>query len=87
MDLLESRNVLAIYLSTAKHLNKFENKCPYCSSRKLLSDLNSIDVKYPELLKEWNYEADYLLSKPSRAFAGDINKCWWNVRRVTTIIK
>lgn len=68
------------YLATISQMVEYDEPCPYCDSRELLFGVNSIDIKYPELLKEWNYEANYLLSKPSKTFSGDINKYWWRCK-------
>ena len=49
--------------------------CPYCSNEKLLKGFNDFATKYPELLKEWDYEDNDIL--PDEIFPGSHKKVWW----------
>lgn len=52
--------------------------CPYCSNEKLLKGFNDFATKYPELLKEWDYEDNDIL--PDEIFSGSHKKVWWTCK-------
>lgn len=49
--------------------------CPYCSNEKLLTGFNDLATKYPELIKEWDYEDNDVM--PNEIFPGTHKKVWW----------
>lgn len=50
--------------------------CPYCSNQKLLVGYNDLATKYPELISEWNYEKNGILT-PNSITYGTRKKVWW----------
>ena len=56
------------------------NNCPYCSNKKVLQGFNDLATKYPELVKEWNYEKNGDL-KPEDVTCGSGKKIWWKCKK------
>lgn len=52
-------------------------ECPYCSGKKILKGFNSFDVKYPHLMKEWDYLNNVLLLNPSEISESNTKSVWW----------
>lgn len=52
--------------------------CPYCDDRKVLSGYNSFMIKYPDLMKEWDWVSNYLLVNPDEVSENSIEQAWWN---------
>ena len=52
------------------------SNCPYCSNRRLLKGYNDLETTNPELIAEWDWERNGLLS-PSDVFAGSEIDVWW----------
>lgn len=50
--------------------------CPYCASRKIQSDFNSLAVKNPELANEWHPEKNENLT-PYDVMPNSTKKVWW----------
>lgn len=50
-------------------------KCLYCSGRRLLSGFNDLKTKYPDLVKEWDYERN--AKNPDQYLPGSNEKVWW----------
>ncbi len=50
--------------------------CPYCHDRKVLTGLNDLETKYPELAKEWDYVKNGDL-KPSDVLYKSSLNVWW----------
>lgn len=50
--------------------------CPYCASRRIMSNFNSLSAKNPELAKEWNYEKNLTLT-PEMIMPNSMKKVWW----------
>jgi len=51
------------------------SNCPYCAGQKA-SDNNCLTNKFPELIKEWDFERNGSLN-PSNITAHSGNKAWW----------
>lgn len=49
-------------------------KCPYCCNQKVSIE-NSLAVKFPHLVKEWNYKRNIYL--PSEVAPNSNKKVWW----------
>ncbi|MCQ2966901.1 MAG: hypothetical protein MJ250_09245 [Alphaproteobacteria bacterium] len=50
--------------------------CPCCSGRVPKKGVNDLKTKYPELVKEWDYEKNYPL-RPEDFLPGSGKKVWW----------
>jgi rubrerythrin len=53
--------------------------CPFCSGKALRTGYNDLATKYPELLKEWNYEKNEIT--PDSVTAMSDRKVWWHCDR------
>ena len=51
--------------------------CPFCADKKVLKE-DSLGVKFPNLLKEWNYEKNNL--DPFVLFVKSGKKVWWKCK-------
>lgn len=51
------------------------NRCPYCSSRKLLPGFNDLKTRFPEVAKEWSPRNNPL--KPEMVTAFSNQRAWW----------
>ena len=51
------------------------NKCPYCSNKKLLIGYNDLETTNPNLIFEWDYSKNTIL--PSEIQKGSHYKAWW----------
>ena len=49
--------------------------CPVCANKLLVSGINDLETKHPELLEEWDYNKNSIL--PSEVVAGSDKKVWW----------
>lgn len=57
-------------------IDRFTGKgCAVCANQKLLKGYNDLQTKYPELLKEWDYNKNNLA--PSEVIAGGHTKYYW----------
>ena len=63
------------WLTSINNRTSHNTKCPYCSNQKTLPGFNDFETKYPELLKEWDYEKNKI--KPNEIFYGSTQKIWW----------
>ena len=50
--------------------------CPCCSGRVPLNGVNDLKTKYPDLVKDWDYEKNYPL-KPEEFLPRSAKKVWW----------
>ncbi len=57
-----------------------DDSCPYCRNKKVLPGFNSLDVKHPELLGEWDYINNYFLCSPDEILDTHIKDVWWNCK-------
>ena len=48
------------YDSSPEHRFRGEN-CPYCSNRRILVGYNDLQTTNPELMEEWDYDANGLV--------------------------
>jgi hypothetical protein len=53
-----------------------ENKCPFCSGRKLLKGISDLATVSPKLATEWDYPKNKGLT-PDSILAGTSKKVWW----------
>ena len=51
------------------------NSCPYCSGRKVVKGENDLATRFPELLKEWDYEKNKI--DPIEVSYGSNIRVWW----------
>ena len=60
-----------------KPLNKVNRNqgCPICSGQQLLTGFNDLQTKYPNVVKEWDYNLNE--NKPSDYTYGSGYKAWW----------
>lgn len=57
-------------------------RCPICANQKLLKGYNDFATKYPQLLKEWNYEVNNKLEiRPDEIIMGGKVKVWWKCEK------
>ena len=52
------------------------SSCPYCAGKFLTAD-NNLSVKYPDLLKEWNFHKNISLD-PLKLLPSSNVKAWWS---------
>lgn len=55
---------------------KQNSGCPYCANQKVLKGFNDLSTKYPNLVKEWDYNKNINL-KPDDVISGSSKKVWW----------
>ena len=63
------------YMATISTKINQNTGCPYCSNKKILRGFNDFATKYPELLKEWDYEKNKI--NPYEITYGSVRKVWW----------
>ena len=63
------------YESSPEHRFRGEN-CPYCSNRRILVGENDLQTTNPELVGEWDYEANFPLL-PTMVVPGSSKKVHW----------
>ena len=69
---------LSIYNRVLKYReNPKENPCPYCSDKLVFVGFNSFADKYPELIKEWDYELNIDIIDPYSVFSKDSASVYW----------
>lgn len=51
------------------------NGCPYCAG-KLVGEANSLETKFPEVAKEWDYSKNGLIN-PQNITSSSSKKIWW----------
>lgn len=61
--------------STINHRVK-GRKCPYCTNRRIIPGYNDFASKYPELVKEWDYQKNKNLD-PTKIAPHSGKKAWW----------
>ncbi|MBR6133634.1 MAG: hypothetical protein IKQ29_02825 [Bacilli bacterium] len=55
-----------------------KSKCSICSGTQILEGYNDLKAKYPELIKEWNYEKNNLLNIfPNNIAYASHKRVWW----------
>ena len=54
------------------------SNCPFCVGKKILSGFNDFKTKYPELVKEWDYDKNDI--DPSLIFSSSNEKVWWKCK-------
>lgn len=42
-----------------------------------MPDYNSLQVRFPNIMKEWNYKSNYLLINPNNILASYPDEVWW----------
>lgn len=53
-----------------------KNGCPICANRIVLEGFNDLNIKFPDIAKQWNYEKNGDL-KPTQVTYGSGKKVWW----------
>ena len=61
-----------------RRINHKTTECPVCT-RKILSDEYNLEVVFPELSKQWDYEKNK--KKPNEIFPNENKKYWWRCER------
>lgn len=56
------------------------NSCPFCSGRNAIKGVNDFATLYPELLKEWDYEKNKMIS-PDEVKTGSEYNVWWKCNK------
>ncbi len=51
--------------------------CPVCRKLKLVVGVNDLATTHPDLVKEWNYEANRYIISPQSITSGSKFKVWW----------
>lgn len=51
------------------------HSCPYCAGQKAIAGENDIETKFPEILKEWDYDKNTI--KPKEIMPYSNKKVWW----------
>ncbi|MCD3451535.1 zinc-ribbon domain-containing protein [Streptococcus equi subsp. zooepidemicus] len=74
------RNCHGQFLARICDREENDDCCPYCSGKKILKGFNTFDVKYPHLMKEWDYLNNILLLDPSEISESNANNVWWICR-------
>lgn len=62
--------------ATIVHRKFSKSGCPLCANKVLISGLNDLKTKAPNIAKEWDYEKNAPL-KPEEVHAGSNKKVWW----------
>ena len=57
----------------------YTQNCPYCSG-KIVTKENNLEVLFPEVSREWDYEKNGDL-KPNQVFSKTMKKVWWKCDR------
>ena len=65
------------YLHSIRDREVGDNSCPYCNNKKVLPNYNSLMVKCPTLMKEWNYRSNYLIVNPNNILPTYPEEVWW----------
>ena len=52
-----------------------KNQCPYCSGKRVHNE-NNLEVLFPEISKEWDFEKNGDL-KPNQVTSKTMKKVWW----------
>ncbi len=56
--------------------------CPICANQKVLKGYNDFATRFPNLMKEWNYEKNERLGiKPDEIIMGGQTKVWWKCEK------
>lgn len=53
--------------------------CPYCAGKKVLAGYNDLESKFPNLVKEWNYEKNEF--QPNEVTVHSNKKVWWKCEK------
>ena len=53
--------------------------CPYCNGNKILVGFNDFATKYPEQLREWDYDKNII--SPNKIFPKSKQKYWWKCEK------
>ena len=62
--------------ATITHRKFSKSGCPLCANKVLVSGLNDLKTKAPNIAKEWDYKKNAPL-KPDEVHAGSNKKVWW----------
>ena len=62
--------------SRISHRTGKKTGCPVCAGQKVVAGFNDLATKFPELVKEWNYEKNNGLL-PTQVPCGSHRKVWW----------
>lgn len=56
-----------------------KSSCPICSNHRVLSGYNDLKTKYPQLMKEWDFDKNIV--KPENLIPGTKEKVWWKCEK------
>lgn len=69
------------YQMTPRDRGAERQGCPICAHKKISNSFNkSLEYKFPELVKEWNYEKNGN-RKPSEYYPNSNKKVWWKCEK------
>ena len=66
-----------LYYASPRDVTAGEVTCPYCSDRKPLAGYNTLAVRYPTILGDWDYTNNYVLADPDHILPTSSVKVWW----------
>lgn len=61
--------------TTIRHRTERQQGCPACNKGRLMQGYNDFATKYPNLLKEWDFEKNTI--KPTEIVRGKNERIWW----------
>ena len=64
------------WLDTARDRTQKKTDCPYCSNLIILKGYNDLKSKYPELVKEWDYDKNNYLNPEELIYDSNLS-VWW----------
>jgi len=62
--------------ATIVHRKFSKSGCPLCANKVVITGINDLETKHPEIAKEWDYEKNKPLL-PNQIHAGSNKKVWW----------
>ncbi len=62
--------------ATIAHRKFSKSGCPLCANKVLVSGVNDLETKYPNIAKEWDYNKNIDLT-PQNIHCGSSKKVWW----------
>lgn len=63
------------WVTSIRHRTERKTGCPACNKGQLLQGYNDFATRFPELLKEWDFEKNTI--KPTEIVRGKNEKIWW----------
>lgn len=70
-----------VFSAQIRDLVNEDSVCPYCTNKKALLNFNTINVTHPDLLNEWDYIRNYLLTNPCQIMITYSDDVWWKCQK------